>query len=202
MGGNALTVLGLTGRYCAGKDYVASLFAARGVSVIDVDRLGHQALESSKEELISHFGTDIINRDSSVDRKRLGSIVFADPAQLSRLEQLVHPHMARTCIRMIEDERTAGKGSVLINAALLHRMGLDILCDAVCFVHAPCILRLIRAIHRDSATVGSFMRVERAQQDIRVGTLHGTSTVHILENWGGKPFIHRQVHEFCATMGI
>jgi len=202
MGGNALTIIGLTGRYCAGKDHVATLFAERNIPVIDVDKLGHQVLGEVGDQLVSEFGNTIMREDGSVDRKRLGSLVFADPERLKALERIVHPHMVRRCMMLIEAHAQTDKRALVINAALLGRMKLDVLCDAVCFVHAPVLVRLLRSMHRDGSTIKSFLRMEKAQQDITVREIKGAQSVHILENWGRKPFIHRQVHEFCATMGI
>ena len=202
MGGDALIVIGLTGRYCAGKNHIASLFERRGFALIDVDKLGHQTLQEARESLAVTFGREILIEDGAIDRKKLGAIVFSDAHRLHQLEQIVHPLMVRQCLRMVEHQRALGAYAVVLNAALLHRMKLDAWCDAVCFVSAPKWLRLLRAIRRDKATVSSFLRVERSQRDIRVGMIDGARTVHIVENWGPVPFIHRQVQEFCATMGI
>lgn len=197
-----MIVIGLTGRYCAGKNLVATLFEERGYSVIDVDTLGHQVLQSCVENLTERFGSDIRKQDGQVDRKVLGALVFADSGSLRDLEGIVHPQMVKQCITTIEDLEKQGKQVVVLNAALLHRMKLDVLCDGICFVNAPRVLRLVRAMRRDKATLKSFCRIERAQRDIRVGVLEGAKSVHVLENWGAMPFIHRQVQEFCATMGL
>jgi len=197
-----LRVIGLTGKYCAGKNHVASCFEHRGIPVLDVDKLGHEAIKFSHDTLLECFGTGIVGQSGEIDRKRLGAIVFSDSAQLSRLEAIVHPKMVETCIRLLEDYRMQGYGCVVLNAALLHRMKLDVLCDAICYVSSPVCLRFVRGIRRDGVAIHSFLRIERSQKDIAVKDLRGAATIHVLRNWGRSTFIHRQVDAFCDTMGL
>ena len=202
MGGNALITIGLTGKYCSGKSFIAALFTQRDFAVIDVDALGHSALLAVKEQVVNTFGKSILASDGTVNRKALGEIVFADPIKLTMLEALVHPAMVATCKEMIEEYRAQKKKAVVINAALLHRMQLDALCDFACFVYAPNLIRYIRAVRRDKVTISSFLRIAKAQRDICPTRLLGPSSVYILDNWRGDAFIHRQMDEFCATIGI
>ena len=197
-----MTVIGLTGRYCAGKNHVASNFEHRGIPVLDVDKLGHDAIKTSRDALLECFGIGIVGQSGEIDRKRLGTIVFSDSEQLAKLEAIVHPKMVETCIRLLEDYRMQGYGCVVLNAALLHRMKLDVLCDAICYVSSPVCLRFVRGIRRDSVTIRSFLRIERSQKDIGVKDLRGAATIHVLRNWGRSTFIHRQVDAFCDTMGV
>jgi dephospho-CoA kinase len=85
-------VVGITGNYCSGKDIASSQFQESGYRIIDVDRLGHEALRARKGEIVQAFGTAIL-RNGQVDRKKLGEIVFADQGQKKRLEIIVHPWM-------------------------------------------------------------------------------------------------------------
>lgn len=202
MGGDALITIGLTGKYCSGKSYIASLFAQRNMAVIDVDHLGHTTLETVKEQVVTIFGKQILSATGVVDRKQLGAVVFADPAKLAILESLMHPVMVETCKGLLEEYKEQGKEAVLINAALLHRMQLDTLCDFACFVYAPSLIRYLRAVRRDKASCRSFRRIAKAQKDISPECLIGPSAVYILENWKGEGYIHRQIDQFCGTMGI
>lgn len=195
-------MIGLTGKYCAGKNHVASRFEFRGIPVIDVDKLGHEAIDSSHDTLLECFGTGIVGTSGDIDRKRLGAIVFSDAVQLARLEAIVHPKMVETCIRLLEDYRMQGYGCVVLNAALLHRMKLDVLCDAICYISSPVCLRFVRGIRRDGVGIRPFLRIGHSQKDIAVKYLRGAATIHVLRNLGRSTFIHRQVDAFCDTMGL
>ena len=74
-------IIGLTGKICAGKDTFASLLPEDRFAVIDVDALGHEALAENKDKVAEAFGADVIRSDGTVDRKKLGAIVFSDKAK-------------------------------------------------------------------------------------------------------------------------
>lgn len=202
MGRDALKVIGLTGRYCAGKSSIARALVERGVVEIDVDALGHTALNASVDELRSVFSDAILDASGNIDRRALGEIVFGNENQLRRLEAVVHPRMVGSVKAMIEQERVQGTAAVVVNAALLHRMHLDVLCDTICFVKAPIVLRFLRAHRRDGIGLLRFLSVQKAQRDITVHKDSGNGTVQILWNRGSEHFIHRQVDELCISIGI
>ena len=199
MGGNALIVIGLTDGIVPQETIIASLFRRR-LCPHRCRQAGAQTLQEARESLAVTFGREILARmGRSIARNGCDGLLRCTP--VASAEEIVHPHMVRSACDG-GHQRAIGAHAVVLNAALLHRMKLDEWCEAVCFVSAPKWLRLLRAIKRDGATVSSFLRVERSQRDIRVGMIEGARTVHIVENWGPAPFIHRQVQEFCATMGI
>jgi dephospho-CoA kinase len=155
-------VVGLTGGYCAGKDVVARVLGARGYFVIDVDALGHDALRQKTTEIVEAFGQSVRAGDGSIDRKALGRIVFRDTGALARLESIVHPVMVREVVTRTK----AAHGDVLINAAILHHMGLQALCNAVICVRAPLLVRVFRATRRDKLRFGAALDRVRAQKGI------------------------------------
>ena len=86
-----MMLIGLTGLYCAGKNYIASILDSRGIPVLDVDKLGHQAIEREKEAIITRFGAIVLGTDGHIDRRALGKQVFGEPEALAALEAIVHP---------------------------------------------------------------------------------------------------------------
>ncbi len=196
-----MKVIGLTGKAAAGKNVVASFFADLGCVVVDVDQLGHSALEQNQILLGETFGSEIV-RGGKVDRKALGALVFSDPNKLKALEAITHPAMIEECKRLIRQAEQQGKEALLINAALLYRMQLYKLCDHVVFVKAPRFVRLLRSQKREKTTLKKFFARERAQQDIREDVFPSSLPVFILRNGSDKALIHRQVTAYCATIGI
>lgn len=197
-----MKIIGITGRYGGGKSLVASLLEKKGAFRLDVDSVGHEVLNSSKREIQSSFGPEALTKKGEVDRKFLKKVVFSDSDKLRQLEAIVHPLMFQKIVLLIEDYKKEGLSTFLLDAALLHRMGLDTLCDTICFVKTPCIIRLIRAIKRDKVKLKTFMQIEKAQKDIRVSTLLGVQSLYIIANWGPKRFLYRQVDEFWASIGV
>jgi dephospho-CoA kinase len=155
-------IVGLSGGYCAGKDTVARVFAANGFRVIDVDSLGHEALVARAREVIEAFGPGVEAAPGAVDRKALGRIVFADAAARATLETIVHP----TMVARVREEIGRLGTDVVVNAAILHRMGLHRLCGAVVCVTSPFPLRLLRAMRRDGLRIRDALARLGAQRDI------------------------------------
>ncbi|MFZ4617698.1 MAG: dephospho-CoA kinase [Rectinemataceae bacterium] len=142
-------LIGLTGGYCVGKNRVAELLEARGFASIDVDRLGHRALELARAEVARRFGEGILAADGSIDRKALGAIVFADHEALADHEAMVHPHMFALVEESVAELNARGSGRILINAAILYRMPIAAACDTILEVQSCLPRRLLRAWNRD-----------------------------------------------------
>lgn len=168
----AIPVLGLTGQIGAGKSCVAAMFAARGAFVLDADAIGHALLEQrpGRDRVIARFGKKILAPSPSadappvIDRRALGAIVFADPAERRALEAILHPAMRRTVERAIE--RTVRKGispAIVLDAAILLEAGWNSLCDRVVYVEAPREQRLARLEAQRGWTEESLRAREAAQ---------------------------------------
>ncbi|AEC02549.1 dephospho-CoA kinase [Parasphaerochaeta coccoides] len=195
-----MIVIGVTGRTCAGKDSVTQALRAKGAVVIDVDALGHEALEANKNAVIQAFGQKILDESGKIDRKTLGRIVFSSPGKLKELEGINHPWMKAACREEIERMRKSGERIVVLNAALLHRMGLDALCSHVVFVRAFFCVRAYRAWKRDGLSLRRFLQRDKAQKDISPRCIHEDAEIHIISNTCGKGRINRQIRALCARI--
>ncbi len=197
-----MIIVGVSGKYCAGKSMISSLIAIKGYKEVDVDALGHIALQESYDELITTFSKKIATPSGEIDRAALKKIVFSDSKELKKLERIVHPKMVEMVKQEIYKEEKKGSKAIIINAALLHRMHLDVLCDIICFVHTPLLLRYTRAKVRDNINLKKFIQINEAQKDINSTLFDTSADVYIIKNIGKKKYIHRQVDEFCITIGI
>jgi dephospho-CoA kinase len=139
-------LLGLTGPYCAGKNFAGGILAEKGFAVLDVDKLGHVALENQKDAVAARFGNGVLGADGRIDRRALGAFVFGKPRELAALEDIVHPEVNRLTLEWMEPRRNS---DCVINAALLHKSGAFTMLDAVIFIRAPYIARMLRARRRD-----------------------------------------------------
>lgn len=150
-------ILGLCGKYCSGKSEAARILGENGFRVIDVDALGHEVLEERRGEVAAAFGQNILGAEGKVDRRKLGSIVFANSARLKKLETIVHPRVAEKTAGLLEDARKSGAPTV-IHAALLFTGGLDKLCDHIIIIKAPLLDRINRGLARDSLGIMAVFR--------------------------------------------
>jgi len=120
--------IGLTGGIASGKSWVASQLRELNFRVLDADPLGHQLIETGAaayDEVVRDFGTEILREDNSVDRKKLGAIVFAEPKKLTKLNSILHPRIEEAMNAQFEKWRAEGiTDPVFVEAALLIEAGI------------------------------------------------------------------------------
>ena len=174
-------LIGLTGTYCAGKNYIAALLEQRGLPALDLDQLGHEAIEREKDAIISRFGRDVQKADGTVDRRLLGEKVFGKPRELAALEALVHP-----AANALTEQWIAGQGGTLcvINAALLHKSSVFKRLDSIILVSAPFVTRLLRAKKRDGLSWPALLRRFASQNNFIAQYLAGNADIYRVENPG------------------
>jgi dephospho-CoA kinase len=86
--------VGLTGGFASGKSFVGRALAEMGCLVIEADLLGHQVMARGAEgfdAIVAEFGSQILNKEGEIDRRRLGALVFQNPPLLEKLNAIVHP---------------------------------------------------------------------------------------------------------------
>jgi dephospho-CoA kinase len=179
-------LIGLTGKYCAGKNQAAVILEKRGFPVLDVDKLGHIALECKKDMVFSRFGNEVKNPDGSVNRRLLGEKVFGKKDEITALEAIVHPQADRMTLEWIASQN--GKNCV-INAALLHRLAVFGQFNYILLVDAPFLTRLLRAKHRDRLSWASAFRRLMSQNRFTPQYFAGNADIYIVRNPGLGGFL-------------
>jgi len=199
--------IGLTGSYCAGKNHISALLQARGFEVLDVDRLGHQALVLEQKTVIATFGEDILAEDGSISRKKLGERVFSNPEALRKLENIIHPAVNK----LTEDWISAHEDrDLVVNAALLHRSPVFGHLDMIILVRAPFITRLCRARKRDKLPLGTLIKRFASQKDFNSQYFQKRADIHCIDNRGAfGPFqvlhargLERRLDSVLARKGM
>ena len=123
-----MKVIGLTGGIGSGKSTVAGFLASLGATVIDVDKVWHEALKPGTEvwqTIVDAFGAEIITSDRKIDRQKLGKIVFADPKALARLNNIMHPWMYKTVRAQLGEYHRRGVKVVVLELPLLVEVPLS-----------------------------------------------------------------------------
>ncbi|HXH50371.1 MAG TPA: dephospho-CoA kinase [Terriglobia bacterium] len=119
---------GLTGGIASGKTTVAGMLRELGAYIIDADKIGHEMLLPSSPaypELVAAFGRGILDSAGRIDRGKLGSLVFRDPAKLQQLNRIVHPRIIERVSRLAADHHRRNPGAVVIvDAALIYETGI------------------------------------------------------------------------------
>lgn len=148
--------MGLTGGIACGKSTVADMLTARGAILVDADRLAREVVEPGSPalaEICRIFGADMLQPDGSLNRKRLGEIVFGDEEKRKALEGLLHPPIRKLMKeRMEEAERLYPDKPVVVDVPLLYESEMEGLFDEVMVVYVPQEVQVKRLMLRDGIT--------------------------------------------------
>ena len=119
--------VGLTGSIAVGKSYVCSVFQELGCYVLDADLTARAVVEPGTEglrQIVASFGSDVLQPDGSLDRQKIGSIVFADEAKRLLLNSIVHPLVIKSQDKWVGDmEAMDPSGIAIVDAALMIESG-------------------------------------------------------------------------------
>jgi dephospho-CoA kinase len=165
-------IIGVTGGIGTGKSTAAQILAGLGAVVIDADRVGHDTYLPGTRgwaQVVAEFGSGLVAADGTIDRKRLGALVFSDPAKLARLNTIVHPLIRDAVAARIAAERTDPRGpAIVIEAALLVEAKWDALVDEVWVITARRAVieeRLAAQRGLDRAAVATRMRAQLTDEE-------------------------------------
>jgi dephospho-CoA kinase len=195
-------VVGLIGGMGSGKSSVGALFERRGGYLISADELGHEALRQPAliKRVVARFGSGILDEGGSVDRRRLGRIVFADPAELRALEDVVFPYIERR----IREEINKAEGLpearfVVLDAAIMLEAGWDQACDVIVFVHVPEAVREERLSKQRGWTREEVQARQRAQLPVADKISRAD---YVLDNSGSAEETAQQIEDLIRRMNL
>ncbi len=177
-----IRIIGLTGNIGSGKSTAADVFRRAGFLVLNADAVSRSLLApdgACTETVLKRFGREILLPDGTIDRKRLGGIVFSDPAAREALNAIIHPEVIRR-MRSETERILAADPSVRIvhEVPLLFECGMDRDTDRNVFVYAPDAERLKRIMLRDGCTEEAARARMDAQGDQREKMLRSDDVLY------------------------
>ena len=148
--------VGLTGGIGSGKSTASKFFEKLGAFILDADKEAKNLLEKNEivqHEVISEFGTDIINTTGKVDKNKLARVAFQDVDHQRRLNSVVHPYIYDLIDKTFDKVLNDGKYAVfIIDAAMIYESGYDIHLDYIIVITAQLKNRMERALSRKTLT--------------------------------------------------
>ncbi|TET48475.1 MAG: dephospho-CoA kinase [Dehalococcoidia bacterium] len=129
-----MKIIGLTGGIGSGKSTVSKFLAHLGAVVIDADKVGHEVFKPGTkawQEVVDAFGQGIISADGTIDRRKLGEIVFSNPGARAKLNQVMHPLIYEQVKSRMEEYGRKGVAIIIVEAPLLLEVGWKSLVDEV-----------------------------------------------------------------------
>lgn len=196
-------VVGITGNVGSGKSTVARFWREeRDATVVEADSLGAEAVTLGSEtlsRLVERFGQGILLPDSSLDRKEMARIAFSSAKNLRALNSIVHPEIIRRIRAAINKARADRLPVLIVDAALLHELGLEGLVDRLVVLDAPEYLRKDRMLASGKMDKETLENLIDLQLPIPVEKLRSRGHL-VIENRGDMEALRKSALEVFDSL--
>jgi dephospho-CoA kinase len=193
-------LVGLTGGLATGKSTVSEIFRRLGCVVIDADRLAREIVEPGQPALAAiarEFGPEVLQPDGTLDRKRLGAIVFADPARRKRVEAITHPAIRdRFQARLAELEAQGFEGLVIWDAPVMIESGGHQAMDRLVVVVTDAATQRARALGRDGDPADAERKIASQMPLAEKAALAD----HVIDNSGDRAATEARTRKVHAAL--
>ncbi len=183
----AMKVLGLTGNIASGKSTVARMLEGMGARIIDADLIAREVVEPEKPawvDIVKKFGPGILGPDGSIDRRRLGEIVFGDESKRRLLMDITHPRIKETVRERLAEFKEENAPVVVVEAALIvEKGGLREFIDGLIVVTADEESQIERLVKRSGHTREEALARIGSQMPAGEKALHAD---YLIDNSGTK----------------
>ena len=155
--------IGLTGGIASGKTTVSNFFKQFGIEVIDADVISHQVTKpdgTAFQEIISSFGSSVLDENGLIDRKKMRKIIFDDVSKKEMLERIIHPKVRE---EMFNSVSQSNDHYLIVSVPLLVETGMNEMMDRTLVVDCAEETQIERLMHRDKITLGEAKSILRNQ---------------------------------------
>lgn len=161
-------IIGLTGGIGSGKSTVSAYLQDRQLTVVCADAVAHQLIEPGQptyKKIVRLFGKTILHSNGRIDRKKLGAVVFQNPAQLKLLNSLVHPAVLKYFKKIIRESKKTDL--LFLDVPLLFESGMDQLCDVVILISLTQKEQILRIKKRDNLKESDIKKRIKSQMSLK-----------------------------------
>ena len=190
----------MTGNIGSGKSTVAAMLRDAGIPVLDADRISRDVTAPggrAYDAVVQAFGRGILRGDGSIDRKRLGEIVFSDTGSRERLERITHPAIFGAMKEAIAGIERGGHRAAVVEAALIHESGKKGLFEAVISVTCDRETAISRLAAREGMSRSRAEARLRAQMD---ADRKAGASDYVIDNSGDVESTRRQVDAIVRAL--
>ncbi|KAG6900765.1 hypothetical protein C0993_002189 [Termitomyces sp. T159_Od127] len=195
-----MLVIGLTGGIATGKSSVSKLLKEKKIQIVDADLLARVAVlpgTKALKKIVEEFGPDILLGNGSLDRKKLGEIVFNDEAKRKKLNAIVHPAVRWAMFRKIIEHYTGSEKYCVLDVPLLIEGGLWKWVGQVVVVYCSADIQLQRLMERDNCTREEAVARINAQMHIADKVAYAD---YVIDNSGTPQELSAQVDAFVERL--
>ena len=148
-------VIGLTGGIASGKSTVSNMIKNMGITVVDADQISRDVVEVGKpayNQIVQVFGVEILQQDHTLNREKLGALIFSDQTKREQLNKIVHPAVRKEMLDQVEKEKKQRSNAVVLDIPLLFESKLTYMVDKTLLVYVDEQTQLERLMKRNSYT--------------------------------------------------
>jgi len=148
-------VIGLTGGIASGKSTVSNMIKEMGITVVDADQISRDVVEFGKpayNKIVEVFGVEILQEDHTLNREKLGTLIFSDQKKREQLNEIVHPAVRKEMLQQVKKEKELGSSAVVLDIPLLFESKLTYLVDKTILVYVDEQIQLERLMQRNGYT--------------------------------------------------
>lgn len=195
-------IIGLTGGIASGKSTVSEMLRQLGAPIIDADAVAREVVAPGQpawRDIVAHFGTTVVRTDQTLDRRRLGEVVFKDTQARRVLEQFTHPRIQEIITERLRELQMEGCPVVVLDMPLLIETGWHHKVDQVWLVYVEPAVQLARLMARNGLPRTEAAARIAAQMPLSVKK----SYAHIvIDNGRDLAATRRQVEQAWAQLGL
>lgn len=193
-----MKIVGLTGGISSGKSTVSSYFRQLKIPVIDADEVARKVVEPNSQgaiEIRKAFGSDLFKEDGSLNRQKLGALIFSNAENRQKLDDLLQPLIKIMILEKIEEYRQKGETMIVLDLPLLFEKHYEELCEEIIVVYVPRELQLERLMKRNQYTKQEAL--SRIDSQLSIEEKRKRATV-LLDNQGTIQQLYQQVEQWLV----
>lgn len=195
-------IIGLTGSIASGKSTVSLMFDDFNIPVIDADKLAREVVypgEAAYKEVVETFGKEILREDKTIDRERLGEIIFADETKRKTLNAIVHPAIRERMLEKKDAFISSGEKCIVLDIPLLFESKLEHFVDKIIVVYVDEDVQLERLMARNELTKEEALQRIHSQMSIKEKAKLADT---IIDNNGTKLESYEQLEEILRAWQV
>ena len=193
-----MKIVGLTGGISSGKSTVSSYLKQLKIPVIDADEVARKVVEPNSQgaiEIRKAFGSDVFEEDGSLNRQKLGALIFSNAENRQKLDDLLQPLIKIMILDEIEEYHQKGENMIVLDLPLLFEKQYEELCEEIIVVYVPKELQLERLMRRNQYTKQEAL--SRIDSQLSIEEKRKRATV-LLDNQGTIQQLYQQVEQWLV----
>ena len=193
-------VLGLTGGIATGKSTADKFFEEKNIPIVDCDEIAHNIMNVNKpawKDIKEVFGEKYLNEDQTINRKKLGKLVFNDPTKMKILNEITHPRIFQEMESQIALYKSEGYSLIIVDAPVLFESHSEKYYDKTLVISLPQDLQIKRLMARNNLTKEEALSRINSQMSLKEKEARAT---YVIENTGSVEDLYKKLNELLTKI--